>query len=204
LGASGFEAVDAPNRCLLLQNSVREAFGVCCTASRQLSSSCIQEHIKNLFSEKTSSKSEGVFFMSEALEKSVIKALTQSGFTTARSHCQMFLRQNIQRVYGPLFDQYHKASAKESAQAWQKTRLWLAGGHPSVPGDILYYTSPEHGEYGHVAVRIHDNRVAENSVVHFDETGDGRGTRPLEALGKPSLIVRLPEPTPPKPRTSHD
>lgn len=136
----------------------------------------------------------GCFFMSQALQEQVTRALTAQGFTTERGKCQKFVRQNIQKVYGGFFDDFHKGSAKESARAWSQSKWYLVGSHPSIPGDILYYTSADHGEYGHVAVRVLGNQVAENSTYHFERTGDGRGKRPLLALGTPSLIVRLPEP----------
>jgi hypothetical protein len=132
--------------------------------------------------------------LSNALEKIARQALYDDDFARGKSLCQRWVRQCIQAVYGDRFDAFHKASAKESAAHWRKSKYWLVGSHPSVPGDIWYWTTPEHGEYGHVAIRVTGNKVAENSVLHYGDDGDGRGTRSLSIITKPTLIVRLPSP----------
>jgi hypothetical protein len=130
--------------------------------------------------------------LSKELETIARQAVYDDDFNSGRSHCQMWVRQCIQRVYGARFDAFHRGNAIQSEAAWKQSKYWLVGSHPTVPGDILYYTSPEHGVNGHVVIRIAGNRVAENSLLHYDQTGDGRGTRPLSAVGKPTLVVRLP------------
>lgn len=62
----------------------------------------------------------------------------------------------------------------------------------SVPGDVLFFTSPKHGPHGHVGFRTKGNTLAENSTAHAPEgEEDGRGERPLTALGPIGGILRL-------------
>lgn len=81
--------------------------------------------------------------------------------------------------------------AKDCAAWYREEREDVCVDNGSVPGDILFWEHG-HGPHGHVAIRIPGNRVAENSTAHApDGKPDGRGTRPLDELGPPSLIVRL-------------
>lgn len=80
--------------------------------------------------------------------------------------------------------------AAGAARWYRKHHPSLCKAKSSVPGDVLFFEKG-HGEHGHVVTRIPGNLVAENSVVHAPEgQKDGRGTRPLGSLGKPSLIMR--------------
>jgi hypothetical protein len=120
------------------------------------------------------------------------QGLTDANFVTERGMCQKYIRQCIQKGYGSIFDKYHKADAKSSKRAWEGSEYAVDPEHGSLIGDIIYYTSSEHGPHGHVVIRIPNNRVAENSTVHHNGKNGGKGTRQLAELGRPSLIVRLP------------
>jgi hypothetical protein len=131
--------------------------------------------------------------LSITLDKEALVALHDDNFTSERSHCQKFVRQCIEALYGDKFQRFRAGTAKESANLWAVSPYTIPLNRGSIPGDILYYCQDSHGPYGHVVIRVSGNRVAENSCYHYDRTGKGKGLRPLSVLGTPSLIVRLPQ-----------
>jgi hypothetical protein len=126
------------------------------------------------------------------IEKVAKEALTNDDYETDPGYCQRFVRQVVHAVYGSRYEQYRGQDAKDSARLWRHSQLCVNPKNGSVPGDILYFEH-RHGPHGHVVIRIHGNKVAENSVVHSNGRHGGKGTRELWQLGTPSLIVRLPK-----------
>lgn len=81
--------------------------------------------------------------------------------------------------------------ASGAARWYRKNHPELIARNGSVPGDVLFFEIG-HGEHGHVGQRVPGNRLAENSVAHAPlGKKDGRGTRSLLKVGKPSLVVRF-------------
>lgn len=132
--------------------------------------------------------------MSRALELRAITAIDDPDFETEPGYCQRFVRQCIQSVYGSRFDKYHDESADASLKLWKKSPYAVDPSRGSVPGDILYFRERPGRKNGHVVIRVTGNKAAENSTVHSDPVNGGKGYRPLSKLGKPDLIVRLPNP----------
>ncbi len=132
------------------------------------------------------------------LADNAVKAVTSpKGYEKGKSMCQRFVRQNVQEVHGDKYNAFMKASAKLSGEAFLRDgRFVVPKERGSVPGDILYILDGS-GGFGHVGIRVAGNRVAENSVVHFNASGgkDGRGFRDLDDFGldRVDVIVRLPE-----------
>lgn len=130
--------------------------------------------------------------MNKVLADQAVKALTGEGFEKKAGYCQKFVRQCVQKIYGSRFDEYFKASAYETMLAFQNSPYAVPAGQGSQVGDLLYKGRKTSGRYGHVAIRILGNKVAENSSSHVSETDrDARGMRSLEAFGAYELIVRL-------------
>lgn len=127
------------------------------------------------------------------LELAAIAAVEDDAFETKPSYCQRFVRQVIQSEYGGRFDKFHKDTADASMKAWAKSPYAVHPDRGSVPGDILYWRETPSRRHGHVGVRVTGNKIAENSYVHQGNQNGAKGYRPLSALGKPDLIVRIPE-----------
>lgn len=116
-----------------------------------------------------------------------------------KSKCQSYARTCYEDEYGDIFHDENPATAGEAEKEWRKTKYAKPGGNWGAIGDILYFEPQGNDPYGHVGIRIPGNLLAENSIVHYRATGDGRGTRPLSELGRfPSTIVRLPSSRPKK------
>jgi (p)ppGpp synthase/HD superfamily hydrolase len=128
------------------------------------------------------------------LDKIATQAVTQEGFEEGRSMCQRFVRQCVEKEFGKKFEGLiHQSTAREAALAFQENGLYVIPlEQGSIPGDLLYKIEGS-GGFGHVGIRVTGNRVAENSVVHFEASGgkDGRGFRSLHDFGHFDLIVRL-------------
>jgi hypothetical protein len=146
-----------------------------------------------------------------AIAQAALGALTASGYPVTNNLCQKFARMVVQKVVGHQFDAVlQKASAKEAALslyhagiAFPKSQLAAKGGLQA--GDLLYKTVGS-GGFGHVGIYIGDNKVAENSSVHWKASGgrDARGVRTLAAFGDFQYVARFNVPSAPveKPKTA--
>jgi hypothetical protein len=104
-------------------------------------------------------------------------------------YCERFVHLTYLFPFPSLGSEFHGASAIESARLWADSDFVIDDPEEHAVGDLLYWTV-DHGDNGHVAIRIQGNMVAENSIVHWDGS-DARGVRPLAALNPPDLAVRL-------------
>lgn len=119
-------------------------------------------------------------------------AVYDNRFSKQPGYCQRFAREVMQTLYGPLFNDLHKGSAALSYAKWRYTKFYIPISRGSLPGDLLYWDAFGSNPYGHVAIRVVGNSVAENSIVHNDPQTGGKGFRALADIRKPSGIVRLP------------
>jgi cell wall-associated NlpC family hydrolase len=131
--------------------------------------------------------------VNQRLEAQALVAIHDEDFEGAPGWCQRFVRQIIQKLYGHQFDKYFEATADQTMEQWRSSPYAVAPKHGSVPGDILFWRETEHRKNGHVAIRVHNNKVAENSTVHKHNPRGSKGYRLLSQLEEPDLIVRLPE-----------
>lgn len=128
-----------------------------------------------------------------ALLKTARAALTaRTGFEKKAGQCKRFMRQICGAAKVPVSKKPPvEISAKECAQWYRTNCPEQVVTNGSLPGDLLFYEKG-HGKFGHVAMREFGNVVIENSTAHApQDQEDGRGVRRLEALGEPSLVVRL-------------
>jgi hypothetical protein len=132
-----------------------------------------------------------VNIVSITLDQQALVALHDPAFEKMPGYCQRFVRQCIEALYGDDYERFEASSALRAAKRWRQSDFAHDPRNGSQIGDILYYEHG-HGPFGHVAIRVPGNQVAENSVVHRSRKNGGKGTRTLEAVGEPSLIVRLP------------
>ncbi len=135
-------------------------------------------------------------------------ALHASGFPTHHSLCQQFAREVCEHALGgkPMGEP-NPDSAKhcalhllEEGKAFRVSELEKRGG--LKPGDLLYKTVGSGGS-GHVGIYLGDDKVAENSSVHWNRTKklypddpqkwDARGIRTLKAFGAFQVVARLDE-----------
>jgi hypothetical protein len=130
--------------------------------------------------------------VSHPLAEQAERGLKDATSARGKSQCQKWQRQQVFAVYGPQFEKFRRDTAHNSALAWGDSEYARPGGSWGAIGDIFYWYGTDANPAGHTAIRIAGNCVAENSIVHYKNVGDGRGTRPLSALRKPNLIVRLP------------
>jgi hypothetical protein len=128
------------------------------------------------------------------LARRAMASTHDSRVTNQKSMCQLAQRQVVGLEYGASLGKWRGGTASIAAHDWAKTDYARPGGNWGKVGDIYYwFATPEQPE-GHTAIRIPDNKVWENSVVHYRRTGKGKGTRKLSELsGYPDMIVRLPE-----------
>jgi hypothetical protein len=131
--------------------------------------------------------------LSIKLAEHCVEAVTDAHYETGRGWCYRFIRQNIEALYGHKYTKYDDDTAKKAAARWQRSRYALPDGQTAQIGDICFWTHA-HGPNGHVAIRVKGNRYCENSIVHDNGTSGGKGFRGLDEMGKPDLIIRLPEP----------
>jgi len=139
-----------------------------------------------------------------AIAQAALGALTASGYPVTNNLCQKFARIVVQKVVGHQFDAVlQKASAKEAALslyhagiAFPKSQLAAKGGLKA--GDLIYKTVGS-GGFGHVGIYLGDNKVAENSSVHWRASGnrDARGIRSLTAFGDFQYVARFNVPSAP-------
>lgn len=131
--------------------------------------------------------------MSKLSDVALSRAKAGTGEQTP-GFCQRWVRQCCQAVYGAKYDRYWQASAKDTAVMFLKhppegaVVLETGDVKRTRLGDLLYARTG-HGGYGHVAVRVLGNRIAENSVVHHGDHG-AIGLRPLADFSF-DLVVRL-------------
>lgn len=116
--------------------------------------------------------------------------------------CQMWARLTVQALYGDRWDRWlWKPSARAAGAAFTAAAARgelatgasvIGSGDPAhtALGDLLYRTAGD--AFGHVMIRVDDNRVAENSSAHHGANG-AVGFRPLAAV-RFDTIVRLPDP----------
>ncbi len=130
--------------------------------------------------------------MANKLDGIATNAVTAAGFEKGKSMCQKFARQVVEKEFGKKFEAIiHQPDAKAAALAFKEDGDYVVE-NGSIPGDLLYKIEGS-GGHGHVGIRVSGNRVAENSVVHFNASDgkDGRGFRSLEDFGHVDVIVRL-------------
>jgi hypothetical protein len=138
--------------------------------------------------------------MNKPLADQAKKGLTDNSVKTA-GYCQKWFRQQLIKTYGmklykKYFEKYMKGSAYETMLAFKNSPYAVPVSNGSVVGDVLYKGRKTSGKYGHVAIRVPANLVAENSSSHVGPgDNDARGLRSLNAYGSYELIVRLPAPS---------
>lgn len=120
------------------------------------------------------------------------RALRDAHFTSVAGMCQKLVRQVVQAFAGSRYDQYHKATAELSRQAWANSPYAVSPSQGSVVGDILYKKGTPGQPAGHVGIRVPGNRVAENATTGKGRINGAKGYRSLEEFGRVDLIVRLP------------
>jgi hypothetical protein len=126
--------------------------------------------------------------MKSRLEIAAIRALTKPDGVSAPGQCWRFCRLEIEALGlpspGPSLD-------AKSAAAWYREHglsIWHLGWLNTQPGDLLFWLD---GNHGHAAVRISGNRIAENSSVHSTNGSDARGTRSIQSMRAPVVVVRF-------------
>lgn len=139
------------------------------------------------------------------------QALTQEGFPTRNNQCQKWARMVVQATeVGHQYDgDFQKETAKLAALSMLKNHpeftFRYSPGMVLQPGDLCYKTVGSGGS-GHVGIYIGNSQIAENSSVHWKETGgrDARGIRSLADFGNIDVVVRFPvkttAPQPEKPK----
>lgn len=143
--------------------------------------------------------------MNKTLAARAMLAVKDADFEDEDGYCQRFNRQIIQSVYGDKYDQFHKASAKESAEAWLAAGIGVRSSDPSKleEGDVVYKTTGS-GPYGHVGI-VTSKGIAENSSTSIGRVRGAKGYRSVAEFGHFDVVVRLPDPKaaqpePPKPK----
>jgi hypothetical protein len=115
------------------------------------------------------------------------------GYPKGRGLCQSYARRCYENEYGKIFHDSNPPTAHEAAKYWESTPYAHPGGNWGQVGDLFYWFATKGQPAGHVSIRIEGNQVAENSIVHYGDDCDGRGTRKFSELRRfPDLIVRLP------------
>ena len=152
--------------------------------------------------------------MSKALATLAEKRANDGLGTREPLHCQQWVRECYEVIYGKSYDRYRVGSAKLAGLKWfEDSRLGklpsgvvvLKTGNiaDTQLGDILYRVTGS-GGFGHVGIRVLGNRVAENSVAKFGRTHPAIGFRkllldpgdpPAAEWGPFQYVVRLPERT---------
>jgi hypothetical protein len=118
--------------------------------------------------------------------------IATSGFETRAGQCKRWIRQvtTIAQVPAEMRPPF-EIDARQCAEWYRTHHPELCVSNGDVPGDLLFYENG-HGPHGHVGIRLYGNVLGENSTAHAPEDEpDGRGTRRLWQVGKPSLVVRL-------------
>jgi hypothetical protein len=128
--------------------------------------------------------------MNETVSDRAQTALTAPSFEILPHYCWRWCRQVVEADYGKLLKPYYRRSARLTALALIQSPYFVPLKRGHVIGDILFKTHGSGGD-GHCGIRIPDNRVAENSSVHWDGN-DARGIRTLREFGNFDVIVRLP------------
>ncbi len=122
------------------------------------------------------------------------KSLTDPNFETKPGYCYRLFRENRQSVYGHQFDKYDddsdRPTAKKAEENWRESPYVVTKAQGYAIGDVYFYG--DHGPDGHVGTRIPGNLIADNSITHHGRIQGGKGVRPLEELGEPTTVIRLP------------
>jgi hypothetical protein len=115
--------------------------------------------------------------------------LTAREGVKAPGMCWAWVRRGVVEPLG-LLSPGAGLDAKQAARWYQQNGFAIEhdGFSNSLPGDLIFWTD---GKHGHAAVRIPGNKIAENSSVHSTGGSDARGTRKIEDLRSPDIIVRL-------------
>jgi surface antigen len=101
-----------------------------------------------------------------------------------------FVRQVVQAKYGEKFNRYfYKGTAEGSRKAFMLSRYRVFG-TPTV-NDIVFWKGTKNQPEGHVAIVGDNGVVYENSSLHWTALQGAKGTRRLESMRKPDMIVRL-------------
>ena len=123
-----------------------------------------------------------------------IEAIKSPKYPNKCGYCQMFVRLVVQSLYGSQFDKWlWKESAHLAAEAFKESPYYVHPSHGSVIGDILYWSATANNPFGHVAIRIPGNMIAENSTRHAFTQYACKGTASLHGIRPYQVIVRLPE-----------
>lgn len=123
-----------------------------------------------------------------------LEAIRSDRYTSVCGECQKFTRQVVQSLYGSQFDQWlWKDSAHLAAMAWAGSPYDVAPSRGSVVGDILYWFATPNNPFGHVAIRVAGNQIAENSTRHAYGRNGCKGLTSIVTVRPYQLIVRLPE-----------
>jgi hypothetical protein len=136
--------------------------------------------------------------LTNPIAKEAMRALTASGYPTENTWCQQFARLVVEKALGG------KPMGSPNPTSAAKAALRLIGegiaehyvpGMILQPGDLLYKTIGSGGD-GHVGIYIGDNKIAENSTVHWKASNetDARGIRTLKQFGAIQVVARFPVP----------
>jgi hypothetical protein len=121
-----------------------------------------------------------------------LMALTNAAFTSRPSRCQQFVRECTQYLWGSQFNAFHQPSARLSLRAWKKSPYFHETVEKYLPGDILYWADLGSGAFGHTAIVIEGELIAENSIRHHNGEHGSKGVRRISQIRKPQGVVRLP------------
>lgn len=133
--------------------------------------------------------------MNIRLAQTAVGAIVDRGFERQAGYCLRFVRQCVQKTFGAQsWPVPQGLDAKQSADWLKLHRPKECGEGVGTIGSVLFYAGPHHGPHGHVVIRVAGNKVAENSTAHAPEGhDDGRGYRPLSALGDVYLRWEVPQ-----------
>jgi hypothetical protein len=130
--------------------------------------------------------------MNEPLSVRAKEALSSPHFVVLPAHSLKWARQVLHSVYGEQFQHLIGTTPARTALNLEKAGLAvpLDSGHQI--GDLVFKLNCCDGK-GAVGIVIDGNRVAENSLVHWNGK-DARGVRSMREFGEFDRIIRFPAP----------
>jgi len=114
-----------------------------------------------------------------------------NGYSNQPGLCAQAMRLVTTRVLGKARSWQSGPDALGVAKLLAERGKELPAGTLPEVGDLVVLDGPEHGEHGHIMMRVIGNRFANNSTWNFNRTGDARGFRDLSVWTPRARVFRL-------------
>jgi len=113
------------------------------------------------------------------------------GYSSQPGLCAQAMRLVTTRVLGLHRSWPSGPDAKQVAALLHSRGFEMPPGTYPEVGDLVVFDTPEHGEHGHIAMRVIGNKLANNSTWNFNKTGDARGFRSMSIIKPDTRVFRL-------------